>query len=82
VNYVQVAWSLLLVGWLMSQYVRSTARMSGLIAISANLAGLVVCTWNAVRGPGDWVNGFAAAWLLFLLMAWWLVRRWVSHRQA
>ena len=77
VNYVQVAWSLLLVAWPISQYVGSTARMTGLIIISSNLAGLVVCIGNAVQAPGDWVNYVVAALLLLLLVAWWLTRRWV-----
>ena len=56
--------------------VDSTARVTGLIIISSNLAGLVVCIGNAVQAPGDWVNYVVAA-LLFLLVAWWLTRRWV-----
>jgi hypothetical protein len=77
VSYVQVAWSLLLLAWPIGQYVRSTARMTGLIVISGNLAGVVIYTWNAARAPGDWVNYFVAASLFLLLVAWWLIRRWV-----
>lgn len=77
VNYVQVAWSLLLMTWPISGHAWSTARMTGLIVISADLAGMVVWTWKAARAPGDWVNYLAAALLLLLLVIWWLTRRWV-----
>lgn len=77
VNYVQLAWSLFLVAWPISQYVRPGARMTGLIVISGGLAGEVVYIWNAVQAPGDWVNYFMAAWLFLLCLAWWLVRQWV-----
>ncbi len=61
VNYVQLAWSLLLMAWAVSQYVQSTARTTGLIIVSSCLAGLVVSTWNVVQAPGDWVNYLWAA---------------------
>ena len=77
VNYVQVAWSLLLVAWSISQYIQSGARMTGLIVISSGLAGEAVYIWNAVQAPGDWVNYFVAAWLFLLYLAWWLIRQWV-----
>jgi hypothetical protein len=77
VNYVQVAWSLLLVAWPIGQFLGSTARVTGLIIIAGNLAGLVVFIGNAVRAPADWVNYFMAAWLFLLLAAWWVTRRWV-----
>ncbi len=77
VNYVQVAWSLLLVAWPIGQFLGSTARMTGLIIMAGNLAGLVVFIGNAVRAPGDWVNYFMAALLFLLLVAWWVTRRWV-----
>jgi hypothetical protein len=77
VNYMQVAWSLLLVAWPAGQYVRSTARMIWLIGISAAVAGLVVCTWSAAQAPGDWVNYIAPALLFLFLVTLWLVRRWV-----
>jgi hypothetical protein len=77
VNYVQMAWSLLLMAWPISQYVRSTARMAWPIGISAAVAGLVACTWSAAQAPGDWVNYIAPALLFLILVALWLVRRWV-----
>jgi hypothetical protein len=75
VNYVQVAWSLMLVAWPISQYVQSGARMTRLIFIAGGLAGEVVYMWNAVQAPGDWVNYFVAACLFLLYLAWWLIRR-------
>ena len=77
VNYVQVAWSFFLVACPISQYVRSGARMTGLVVISSGLAGEVIYIWNAVQAPGDWVNYFVAAWFFLLNVAWWLIRRWV-----
>ena len=64
VNYAYLAWSLLLAAWPLSQYVRWTARMTGLLATSSCLAGAVVYSWNAALAPGDWVNYLLAAWFL------------------
>ena len=77
VNYVLVAWSLVLAAWPVSQYLRSGARITGLIVISSLIAGEVIYISNAVQAPGDWVNYLAAAWLILLYLTWWLVRRWV-----
>lgn len=67
VNYVRVAWSLLLTAWIVSQYLRSTARTTGLILVSSYLAGLFVYIGNAVQAPRDWVNYFwAACYFLFI----------------
>jgi hypothetical protein len=73
VNYAYLAWSMLLAAWPLSQYVRSTARMTGLLAASSCLAGAVVYCWNAALAPGDWVNYLAAAWFLLPVLLW-LVR--------
>jgi hypothetical protein len=78
VNYMQVTWSLFLVAWPVSQYVRSAARMTVLIVISGNLAGVVVCAWKAVQAPRDWANYFVAACqflLVLVVLACWLVSR-------
>lgn len=80
VNYVLVAWSLVLVAWPVSRYAGSGPRITGLIVISSCLAGEVIYIWNAVQAPGDWVNYFVAAWLFLLNVAWWLVRRWARTR--
>ena len=77
VNYVLVAWSLVLAAWPVSHYLRSGARITGLIVISSLIAGEVIYISNAVQAPGDWVNYLAAAWLILLYLTWWLVRRWV-----
>ncbi len=77
VNYVLVAWSLVLAAWPVSQYLRSGARITGLIVISSLIAGEVIYISNAVQAPGDWVNYLGAAWLILLYLTWWLVRRWV-----
>ena len=82
VNYVQLAWSLSLVAWPISQYVGPTVRMTGLIVIGGGLAGLVVCIWTAVQAPGDWVNYVSVFLLLVLVLVWYLVRRWVRTGQA
>jgi hypothetical protein len=77
VNYVLVAWSLVLAAWPVSQYLRSGARITGLIVISSLIAGEVIYISNAVQAPGDWVNYLAAACFILLYLTWWLVRRWV-----
>ena len=77
VNYVLVAWSLVLAAWPVSHYLRSGARITGLIVISSLIAGEVIYISNAVQAPGDWVNYLAAAWFILLYLTWWLVRRWV-----
>jgi hypothetical protein len=77
VNYVLVAWSLVIAAWPVSQYLRSGARITGLIVISSLIAGEVIYISNAVQAPGDWVNYLAAAWFILLYLTWWLVRRWV-----
>jgi hypothetical protein len=79
-NYALLAWTLSVVAWPISEYVRATARMTGLIFISSCLAGVVVFSWNAAQAPGDWVNYFGAGWQFLLLVACWLVRRWARAR--
>ena len=77
VNYLQAAWSLMLVAWSVSEYLRSTARTTELIWISGNLVGVAVFSWDTVQAPGDWVNYVFVFLLLFLVLAWRLARRWV-----
>jgi hypothetical protein len=64
VSYAYLTWSLLLAAWPISQYVRSTARMTGLLAISSCLAGAAIYSWNAALAPGDWSNYLIAAWFI------------------
>jgi hypothetical protein len=66
VNYLQLAWALLLVALPISLLARSTVRMILLIIVSGDLAWAAVLIW---QGPVDWVNYVVAAWpLLFLLV--------------
>jgi uncharacterized membrane protein len=81
-NYLQLAWALLLLAFPISVLVRSTARMTVLIVISGNLAGVAVNLWNAAQAPENWVNYFLAALCLLLLLALWLASRWARGRHA
>lgn len=81
-NYLQLAWALLLLVFPLRMLVRSTARMTGLIVISGNLAGVAVNLWNAAQAPEDWVNYFLAALCLLLLLALWLASRWARGGHA
>ncbi len=85
VSYVRVAWSLLLVAWTVSYYLRSTARTTGLIFIGCCLAGVVVGIGNALRAPGDWVSYLVAAiefLLLVVFLCWRPIRRGGRARRA
>lgn len=81
-NYLRLARSLLLVAYPISVLLRSTLRVSTLILISGILPGVAVSLWDAAQAPGDWVNYCAAALLLVLLLALWLVSRWARTRRA
>jgi hypothetical protein len=81
-NYLQLAWSLLLVAFPISMLVRSAARVTTLIVISSTLPGVAISLWDAAQAPEDWVNYFAAAWLVLLLLACWLVSRWARTGRA
>jgi hypothetical protein len=76
VNYVQLAWSLGLAAWSVSQNAPPGARRTALFAVGSGLAGVVVFSWNAAQAPADWANYFNATWLFLLAVASWLVRRW------
>jgi hypothetical protein len=81
-NYLQLAWSLLLVAYPISMLAGSAARVTTLIVISGILPGVAVSLWDAAQAPGDWVNWFVAAVLVLLLLALWLVSRWARTRRA
>jgi uncharacterized membrane protein len=81
-NYLQLAWALLLLAFPISMLVRSAARMTLLIVISGNLAGVAVSLWNAAQTPEDWVNYFSAALFLLLLLVLWLASRWARGGHA
>lgn len=81
-NYLRLAWSLLLVAYPISMLRRSAARPTTLIAISGSLVGVAVSVWDAGQAPADWVNYIAAALLVLLLLALWLASRWARTRRA
>jgi hypothetical protein len=75
-NYLRLAWSLLLVANPISTLLRSAARVTTPIVASGAVAGVAFTLWDAAQAPGDWVNYFAAACLVLALLALWLARRW------
>jgi hypothetical protein len=81
-NYLLLAWSLLLVAYPISMLRRSGARTTTLIAISGTLAGTAISLWDAAQAPADWVNYFSAALLVLPLLALWLASRWARTRRA
>jgi hypothetical protein len=81
-NYLRLAWSLLLVAYPITMLLRSPTRATTLIAASGALAGVAVCVWDAAQAPADWVNYFAAAGLAVLLLALWLASRWARTRRT
>ena len=79
-GYLQLAWALLLVALPIAVLARAALRMTLLIIVSGNLAGVAVLVW---QGPGDWVNYVMAAWpLLFLLVGLLLARRWARRHEG
>jgi hypothetical protein len=81
-NYLRLAWSLLLVANPISTLLRSATRVTTLIAASGAVAGVAFTLGDAAQAPGDWVNYFAAACLVLSLLALWLARRWVRTRRT
>jgi hypothetical protein len=82
-NYLQLAWSLVLVAFPLSLLARVTYRVLVLNVIASNLAGAAAFLWNVAQAPGDWVNYFATAFVLLPLLALWLRSRWArSGRHA
>jgi hypothetical protein len=65
-NYVQLAWELLLVAWPISKLARSAEHTGILIALSGCLAGVVFYFWSAALAPGDWVNYFLGTFFILL----------------
>jgi hypothetical protein len=82
VNYLRLAWSTLLVAYPISTLLRSATRVNTLIVISGTVPGVAVSLWDAAQAPGDWVNYFAAALLVLLLLALWLASRWARARRT
>jgi hypothetical protein len=86
-NYLQLAWTLLFVAYLIRKRVHPAGRMTRLLGISAIVALAGVYLWSAARAPGDWVNYVLAALLLLpvlvgLPLAWWLRRLGARGRHA
>ena len=81
-NYLRLAWSLLLVAYPISTLLGSATRVTTLIVISGTVAGVAFSLWDAAQAPGDWVNYFAAAGLVLLLLALWLALRWARTRRT
>jgi hypothetical protein len=81
-NYLQLAWSFIIMAYPISKLVRSAEHLSTSIVASGLLAGVGVNLWNAAQAPGDWVNYFLAALLFLLLLVLSLVRQWARTRRA
>jgi len=81
-NYLRLAWSLLLVAYPISTLLHSATRVSTLIAISGTVPGVAFSLWDAAQAPGDWVNYIAAASLVLVLLALWLASRWARTRRT
>jgi hypothetical protein len=78
-SYLQLAWAVLFVAYLIRKRVHPAGRVTGLLGISAILALGGFYLWSAAQAPGDWVNDLMAALLLLPLLvglplAWWLRR--------
>ncbi len=80
-NYLQLGWGLLLAAYPIGFIVRCAERVGTLILISGILAGVAVNLWAAATYPGNWSQYYAAAALVFVLLAWWPVNRWVRARR-
>jgi hypothetical protein len=81
-NYLRLAWSLLLVANPISTLLRSATRVTTLIAASGAVAGVAVSLGDAAQAPADWVNYFVAASLVLALLALWLGLRWARTRRT
>ncbi len=80
-NYLRLAWNVLLAACPLSMLMRSTWRVRRLIASAGTLLGVAVCLWDAARAPADWFN-YAVAALLFLLLSIMWITVWFSSRRA
>jgi hypothetical protein len=78
-NYLQLAWSLLFVAYLICKRARAGLRVTAVLGISAALALAAILVGQAAQAPGDWVNYFLAAlfllpFLIGLPLVWWFRR--------
>jgi len=81
-NYVRLAWGLLLLAYPISMLAGSSVDAGVLIAISGTLLGAAINFWDAAQAPGDWVNYCVAVLLLSFVPALWLASRWARARRA
>jgi hypothetical protein len=81
-NYLQLAWGVLLVAYPLSMLMHSALRVTTLLASGGVLAGMAVFLWQAARAPANWANYFVAALFLLLLLAMGIASRWARIRQA
>jgi hypothetical protein len=84
-NYLRLAWGLLLVAYPIAMLAGSAVRTGTPIVIGSNLLGAAVNLWDAAQAPGesaDWLNYCLAALLLVGLLALWLARRRARARRA
>jgi hypothetical protein len=80
-NYLQLAWCLLLVAWEISMLVRPAARSTKLM-VAGNLMGMAYNLAYAAQHRGDWVNYLLAAGFVLVLAASLLAVRWAHARQG
>jgi hypothetical protein len=80
-NYLRLAWNLLLVAYPVSMIVRCAWRVITLIVCVGVLLGVAVNLWEAVQYRGDREFYLAAASLLLLALPVGLVIRWVRARR-
>ena len=75
-NYLRLAWGLLILAYHIRRRVRSAGRATTLLGISAILAGGAVLLGVVAQAPRDWVNYILAAGVVLpgFLLAWWLRR--------
>ncbi len=81
-NYLRLAWGVLLLAFPLSVLVRSGSRVSLLIVCGGLLAGAAVNLWGAARAQADWVNYLVAFLLLVFILAVGIVSRRTRTKQT
>jgi hypothetical protein len=76
-NYLQLAWFLLIAAYPVGMIMRCSARVSMLTVVSGFLAGVAFWLWSAVQDRGDWVDYMCAASLVLA----WPVSFWLRARR-
>jgi hypothetical protein len=77
-NYAQLAWSLLAVGYVVSILAHSAQRVTVMFIVSSFLVGVAISLWNVTQAPADWANYFQAAFYFVLLLVSWRFSLWVG----